>query len=73
MELPLKDDEKGYTHGWDDTPREKEARSVAAIVVVGKKPDITVIVAGIEACQKALAADAVEREAKKASAAKGEP
>lgn len=50
---------------------EKEAKSVASIVVVGRKPDIKVIVAGFEASHKALAADEAEREAKKAAEAKG--
>ena len=39
-------------------------KSVASVVVVAAKPDIKVIVAGIEASQKALAADEVERQAK---------
>jgi hypothetical protein len=43
----------------------KEAKSVATVVVAGKKPDIGKIVAGIEASQKALAEDELER-AKKA-------
>lgn len=43
----------------------KEAKSVATVVVSGKKPDIAHIVAGIEASQKALAQDELER-AKKA-------
>jgi hypothetical protein len=70
--LPVKDDGQGYTHEAKVRPIEKEARSVAAIVVVGKEPDIRVIVAGIEASQKALAADEVERAAKLAAAAKAE-
>lgn len=43
----------------------KEAKSVATVVVAGAKPDIGKIVAGIEASQKALAQDELER-AKKA-------
>jgi len=43
----------------------KEAKSVATVVVAGAKPEMGKIVAGIEASQKALAADALER-AKKA-------
>jgi hypothetical protein len=39
----------------------KEARSVASVVVAGKSPDIAKIVAGIEASQKALAQDEIER------------
>lgn len=69
VEVPIKDDGKLYARGWDPTPREKEAKSVAAIVVVGKTPDIRVVVAGIEACQKALAADELERAAKQAAKA----
>lgn len=68
--MPVKDDEKGYTMGWNPNPPVKEAKSVAAIVVVGKTPDIRVVVAGIEASQKALAADEIERAAKLAAAAK---
>jgi hypothetical protein len=72
VELPIKDDGKLYSRGWDPNPRAKEAKSVAAIVVVGHTPDIRLVVAGIEACQKALAADEVERAAKQAAAAKAE-
>jgi hypothetical protein len=73
IEVPVatKDDEKEWFSG-NETPPENEAKSVAAVVVVGQKPDITLIVAGIEASQKALAADEVEREAKKAAAAKAD-
>lgn len=46
---------------------EKEAKSVAAIVVVGSKPDIKLVVAGIEQSQQGLAADEAERAAKKAA------
>lgn len=67
--LPKQDDGTGYTRTYTMVPTLTEARSVAAIVVVGKKPDIQVIVAGIEASQKALAADEVERAAKAAAAA----
>lgn len=66
--LPPKDDGKGYSKGYSEDPIIKEAKSVAAVVVVGKKPDIRIIVAGIEASQKALAADEVERAAKLAAA-----
>eukprot|EP00545_Synedropsis_sp_CCMP1620_P003364 CAMPEP_0119012708 /NCGR_PEP_ID=MMETSP1176-20130426/7320_1 /TAXON_ID=265551 /ORGANISM="Synedropsis recta cf, Strain CCMP1620" /LENGTH=263 /DNA_ID=CAMNT_0006965719 /DNA_START=64 /DNA_END=855 /DNA_ORIENTATION=+ len=45
------------------------AKSVAAVVVVGKKPDIKVIVAGLEASQKGLEADEAERAAKRAAEA----
>lgn len=47
-----------------------EAKSVASVVFVGSKSDIAKIVAGIELCQKALAADELERESKKAAEAK---
>jgi hypothetical protein len=67
-----KDDDKEWSSGWSPEPPEKEAKSVAAVVVVGPKPSISVIVAGIEACQKALATDELERETKKATAAKAE-
>lgn len=39
----------------------KEAKSVATVVVVGKKPELAKVVAGIEASQKALAEDEIER------------
>ena len=61
--LPNHDDGTGYTKTYTIVPTFTEARSVAAIVVVSKEPDIQVVVAGIEACQKALAADEVERAA----------
>ncbi|KAI2488903.1 hypothetical protein MHU86_25957 [Fragilaria crotonensis] len=48
------------------------AKSVAAVVLVGKKPDIKVLVAGLEASQKGLAADEAERAAKRAQEAKSE-
>lgn len=67
--LPKKDDGTGYTKVYTLEPTLTEARSVAAIVVVGKKPEMQVIVAGIEASQKALAADEIERAAKAAAAA----
>eukprot|EP00543_Licmophora_paradoxa_P000996 CAMPEP_0202444788 /NCGR_PEP_ID=MMETSP1360-20130828/3734_1 /ASSEMBLY_ACC=CAM_ASM_000848 /TAXON_ID=515479 /ORGANISM="Licmophora paradoxa, Strain CCMP2313" /LENGTH=256 /DNA_ID=CAMNT_0049060847 /DNA_START=53 /DNA_END=823 /DNA_ORIENTATION=+ len=46
--------------------------SVSSIVVVGKSPDIKVIVAGLELSQKGLAADEAEREAKRAAEDKAE-
>jgi hypothetical protein len=49
-----------------------EAKSVAAVVVVGKNPDLKVVVAGLEVSQKGLAADEVERAEKKAAEEKGE-
>lgn len=42
-------------------------KSVAAVVVVGKKPDIKVVVAGLEASQKGLEVDEAERAAKRAA------
>mmetsp|Transcript_4340 Transcript_4340/g.7980 ORF Transcript_4340/g.7980 Transcript_4340/m.7980 type:complete len:266 (+) Transcript_4340:40-837(+) len=50
----------------DETMTVMDAKSVAAVVVVGKKPDIKLIVAGLEICQSGLAADEAERAAKKA-------
>ena len=50
----------------------KVPKSVAAIVLVGKKPDIKVLVAGLDASQKGLAADEAERAAKRAQEAKSE-
>ena len=66
IEVPVQDKEegKGWTTG-DEPEPDYEARSVASVVVVGQKPDIKVIVAGLELSQKALAADELEREAKK--------
>ena len=43
-----------------------EARSVAAVVVISKKPDIKVVAAGLELSQKGLEADEAERAQKKA-------
>lgn len=69
VEVATKGDDKKWTTGYEPEP-EYELKSVAAVVVVAKKPDIKVIVAGLEASQKALAADAQERQAKKEAAAK---
>lgn len=67
VEVPIKSKDEGP--GWTtfSTVEEEptEAKSVAAVVVASKKPDLKVIVAGIELSQKALAADEVERESKK--------
>lgn len=60
-----KDDEKEWSTGWSPDVPVKEAKSVAAVVVAGPKPDIALIVAGIEASQKALKQDELERESKK--------
>jgi len=59
-----KDEGPGWTTGYEPEP-EYEAKSVASVVVVGAKPDLKVLVAGLEASQSALAADEVEREAKR--------
>ena len=72
VEVPVKSTDEGP--GWvtmstaEDPPL--EAKSVAAVVVASKKPDLKVIVAGIELSQKALAADELERESKQDAEAK---
>lgn len=58
------DEGPGWVTGYEQAPP-KEAVSVASVVVVGNKLDISVIVAGLEKSQKALAADEAERQAKK--------
>lgn len=63
--LPQPDDGPGWMAASDmgeDLPT--APKSVAAVVVSDPKPDLKLIVAGIEASQKALAADEVERQAK---------
>jgi hypothetical protein len=68
IEVPIiTEHEKDWTTG-DEPDTVYEAKSVASVVVVGKKPNLKVVVAGLEASQKALAADELEREAKKAAA-----
>ena len=62
--VPSKDDGPGWTTGYEPEP-EMEAKSVASVVVVGDKIDLKVVVAGLEMSQEALAADEVERQAKK--------
>jgi hypothetical protein len=63
--VPNKDDEeKEWVTGYETGPT-FEAKSVAAVVVTGAKVDIKAVVAGLQASQKALAADEVERAAKK--------
>ncbi|GAX25905.1 hypothetical protein FisN_6Hh057 [Fistulifera solaris] len=52
----------------EGTAAPMEPKSVASVVIVGKKVDLKVVVAGLELSQKALAADEVEREAKKQQA-----
>lgn len=69
IEVPV-DPEEGVTV-FDLGYQPKEAKSVATVVVAGKAPDITKIVAGVEASQKALADDEIER-AKKADEEKAE-
>jgi hypothetical protein len=69
IEVPKKSTEpepEWYTG--DEPDPENEAKSVASVVVTGHKCDIKVVVAGIELSQKALAADEVERDGKKAAA-----
>jgi hypothetical protein len=63
IEVPV-DPEEGVTV-FDLGYQPKEAKSVATVVVVGKKPALAKIVGGVEASQKALAEDEIER-AKKA-------
>jgi hypothetical protein len=62
--VPDKDDGPGWVTGHEPEP-DYEPKSVASVVVVGKNPDLKVIVAGLEMSQKALAADELERQAKK--------
>jgi hypothetical protein len=59
IEVPV-DPEEGVTV-FDLGYQPKEAKSVATVVVAGKAPEIAKIVAGIEASEKALAQDEVER------------
>ena len=62
--VPTMDEGPGWTTGYETEP-DMEAKSVASVVVVGKTIDLKVVVAGLELSQKALAADEVERQAKK--------
>jgi hypothetical protein len=62
--VPDKEDGRGWVTG-DEPEPDYEPKSVASVVVVGKNPDLKVIVAGLELSQKALAADELERQAKK--------
>lgn len=72
VEVPMKTEgEEPEWYTGDEPDPENEAKSVASIVVTGKKCDIKIVVAGIEQSQKSLAADEVERESKKAAEAKG--
>lgn len=47
-------------------------KSVAAIVLVGKKPDIKVLATGMKLCHEGLEADEAEREASRAAEEKAE-
>lgn len=70
IEVPIPDniyEDQGWVPDDYEPDFQYEAKSVASVVVVGKKVDIKVVVAGLEACQKALAADELERESKKAT------
>jgi hypothetical protein len=71
IEVPI-EHEDGIP-AWELGYQRKEAKSVASVVVAGKKVDIKAIVAGIESSQKALAQDEMERVAKKAEQTKEEP
>ena len=59
IEVPI-EPEDGVTV-YDLGYQPKEAKSVATVVVVGKSPDLAKIVAGVEASQKALVEDEIER------------
>lgn len=59
IEVPI-EPEEGVTV-MDLGYQPKEAKSVATVVVLGKSPDLAFIVAGVEASQKALAEDEIER------------
>jgi hypothetical protein len=73
IEVPVAtaDADKGWVTGNEPQPT-LEAKSVAAVVVVAEKVDLKVVVAGLQASQKALEADEKERAAKKAAEAKSE-
>jgi hypothetical protein len=71
VEVPIPQTDEGP--GWvaardmgDDVPT--APKSVAAIVVASPKPDLKVVVAGLEASAKALAADELERQTKQEEA-----
>jgi hypothetical protein len=57
-------EDRTWVTGYEASPP-MEAKSVASVVVMGDKVDLKVVVAGLEACQQALAADELERAAKK--------
>ncbi|GKY98405.1 hypothetical protein MPSEU_000798000 [Mayamaea pseudoterrestris] len=72
IEVPVAasvDDDRDWTTGYEAEPK-MEAKSVAAVVVVGDKIDIGLVVAGLKASQEALAADEVERQSKTTSGEK---
>jgi hypothetical protein len=71
IEVPVDPEEEGVTV-MELGYQPKEAKSVASVVVVGKKPELAKIVAGIEASQKALAQDEMERKKKAEEAEKTE-
>lgn len=67
IEVPIiEDDGLDWHEGNGFKFVQKEAKSVAAVVVAGASPDIKLIVAGIELSQKALAEDEAARAAEKA-------
>jgi hypothetical protein len=70
IEVPV-DPEEGVT-AFDLGYQPKEAKSVATVVVAGKAPEVAKIVAGIEASQKALAQDEIDRAKSAEEAAKAE-
>jgi hypothetical protein len=70
IEVPVKPEEGVTVMELGYQP--KEAKSVATVVVAGKKPDIANIVAGVEASQQALAQDELERAKKAEEEAKQE-
>lgn len=67
IEVPLIDEDDGQD--WHDGSGyqfvQNEAKSVAAVVVAGSAPDISVVVSGIEQSQKALAEDEEARATEK--------
>ena len=70
IEVPV-DPEDGVTV-FDLGYQPKEAKSVATVVVAGASPDLARIVAGVEASQKALAEDEIERAKKAEEESKAE-
>mmetsp|Transcript_4424 Transcript_4424/g.11423 ORF Transcript_4424/g.11423 Transcript_4424/m.11423 type:complete len:264 (+) Transcript_4424:145-936(+) len=59
IEVPIEPEEGVNIYDLGYQP--KEAKSVATVVVVGEAPDLAKIVAGVEASQKALVEDEIER------------